>query len=295
MAIKNVAIIGAGGNLGPSIVKNLTSSPHNYNVSVLSRQESSYKAPAGVTLIKTDYSPESLVSALKGQDAVVSAITTSAVLEQKKIIDAAIAAGVKRFIPSEFGCDSSNPVTLQRVPPLNAKNQIREYLESKQDQIEWTAIYTGSFFDWGLKVGFLGCNLPEATMTIYPAQKDVLFSTSTLDFIGKAIAQTLSPSIAPKTANQRLRVRSFTTSQTQILAVLEKATGKKWTVVEADLDASVKDAEEKLSKSDFSGVGILITGALLDPKCGNNFDYNPSNDLLELPTEDINTVVKSVL
>lgn len=147
----------------------------------------------------------------------------------------------------------------------------------------------------GLKVGFLGCNLPEATMTIFPAQKDVLFSTSTLDFIGRAIAQTLSPSIAPKTANQRLRVRSFTTSQTQILAALEKATGKKWTVAEADLDASVKDAEEKLSKSDFSGVGILITGALLDPKCGNNFDYNPSNELLELPTEDINTVVKSVL
>ncbi|KAL1847891.1 hypothetical protein Plec18167_004855 [Paecilomyces lecythidis] len=295
MAIKNVALIGAGGNLGPAILKGLTTSPHNYNVSVLSRQESSYKAPEGVTLIKTDYSPASLVSALKGQDAVVSAITTTAVLEQKKIIDAAIAAGVKRFVPSEYGCDTSNPVTLERVPPLNFKNQIREYLESKQDQIAWTAIYTGPFFDWGLKVGFLGYNIPEASATLFSAYKDVPFSTSTLEFIGRAIAQALSPSIAPKTANQRLRVRSFTTTQTQILAALEKASGKKWTVQETDLDARVKDAQDKLAKSDFSGVGTLITGAVVDPKAGNNFDYNPSNDLLELPTEDINAVVKSVL
>lgn len=132
----------------PSILKGLTSSPHNYNVSVLSRQESSYKAPEGVKLIKTDYSPESLASVLKGQDAVVSAITTTAVLDQKKIIDAAIVAGVKRFIPSEYGVDTSDPVSLKRVPPLAFKNQIREYLESKQGQIEWTSIYTGPFFDW---------------------------------------------------------------------------------------------------------------------------------------------------
>lgn len=115
---------------------------------MLSRQESSYQPPSGVTLLKTDYSHESLVSVLKGQDAVVSAIAGHAILDQKKIVDAAIAAGVKRFIPSEFGCDTSNPVGLKRVPVFGHKAQVREYLQSKQDQIEWTTIYTGPFLDW---------------------------------------------------------------------------------------------------------------------------------------------------
>lgn len=90
-------------------------------------------------------------------------------------------------------------------------------------------------------------------------------------------------------------MRSFTVTQTKIVAALEEATGKKWTVKEADLDALVKGAEEKLAKSDFSGVGTLIVGAVLDPKAKNDFDYDPSNALLELPEEDLKTVIKSVL
>lgn len=123
-------------------------SPHGYTVSVLSRESSSYQPPAGVKLLKTDYSHDSLVSALQGQDAVVSAIAGHALLDQIKVIDAAIAAGVKRFIPSEFGSDTSNAVAQQRFPPWIQKDQVRKYLESKQDRIEWTVIYNGFFFDW---------------------------------------------------------------------------------------------------------------------------------------------------
>ncbi|KAL2012320.1 hypothetical protein VTN00DRAFT_5038 [Thermoascus crustaceus] len=297
MPIKNVVLIGAGGNLGPALLNALTTSPHGYTVSVLSRQESTYQPPAGVTLLKTDYTFESLVSVLQGQDAIVSAIAGHAIPDQKKIIDAAIAAGVKRFIPSEYGCDTSNAASLKRVPVLSPKAQVREYLQSKQDQIEWTTLYTGPFLDWGLKIGFLGFKIPDATAEIYSAYKDVPFSASTLDFIGQAVAQALAPSIAPKTANKQLRVRSITATQLEILAVFEEATGKKWTVNEVDLDARVKEAGEKLKKGDFSGVGSLIVGAVFDVEAGNNFDRTGavSNALLELPDGDIKAIVKSVL
>jgi hypothetical protein len=132
----------------PAIVNALVASPHGYSVSVLSRQSSTYEPQAGIKLLKTDYTHESLVAALKGQDAVVSTISGTAIEAQKKVIDAAIAAGVKRYIPSEFGSDTTNPLALEYFPGWAQKVEVRKYLESKQDQIEWTVILTGLFFDW---------------------------------------------------------------------------------------------------------------------------------------------------
>jgi hypothetical protein len=44
-----------------------------------------------------------------GIDAVVSLVGAAALTQQKGAIDAAVEAGVKRFIPSEFGCDTQAP------------------------------------------------------------------------------------------------------------------------------------------------------------------------------------------
>lgn len=52
---------------------------------------------------KGDYSLEWLTEALKGQDAVVLTIGSAVIPEQQTVIDAAINAGVKRILPSEFG------------------------------------------------------------------------------------------------------------------------------------------------------------------------------------------------
>jgi hypothetical protein len=44
-----------------------------------------------------------------GVDAIVSVVGSLALPSQLSYIDAAIKAGVKRFIPSEFGCDTQAP------------------------------------------------------------------------------------------------------------------------------------------------------------------------------------------
>lgn len=123
-------------------------SPHNYTVSVLSREQSTYQAPSGVKHLKTDYTHDSLVSALKGQDAVISAIAGFAIADQKKIIDAAIEVGVKRFFPSEFGSDTTTSLALDYFPGWAPKVEIRDYLKSKEDKIEWTVVFNNFFFDW---------------------------------------------------------------------------------------------------------------------------------------------------
>lgn len=299
MSFKNVIVVGGGGNLSPAIVDALVKSPHNYSVSVLSREQSTYQPPTGVKLFKTDYTHDSLVSALKGQDAVVSAVASSgsAITDQKKIIDAAIEAGVKRFFPSEYGSDTTSPLILNYAPRWSSKIEIRNYLKSKQDKLEWTVVFNGFFFDWGLKVGFISFNAKEKTATIYPKYKDVKFSATNLGDVGTAIAQSLSPSIAPKTANQILRIRTLTTSQSELLAAFERATGSKFTVKEVDLDAAVVEAKEKLSKGDFSGMGKLIHAAALDERTGNDFDKagNVSNELLQLPSLQIDEAIRPFL
>lgn len=148
-----------------------------------------------------------------------------------------------------------------------------------------------------MRVGFIPFNAKEKTAKIFPKYKDVKFSATNLGDVGTAIAQALSPSIAPKTANQILRIRTLTTSQSELLAAFEKATGEKFKVTEADFDAAVTEAKEKLSKGDFSGVGTLIQAAALDERTGNDFDKagNVSNELLELPSLQVEEAVKALL
>jgi hypothetical protein len=117
-------------------------------VSVLVRASSTVEPPIGTTIYRTDYSKPSLLSAFKGQDAVVNTITMPDFEEQKKMIDIAVEAGVKRFIPAEFGIDTSKEEAVEIMTFLKMKPQIIQYLRSIQDKITWTGIITGPFFDW---------------------------------------------------------------------------------------------------------------------------------------------------
>ncbi|OQV11222.1 hypothetical protein CLAIMM_15085 [Cladophialophora immunda] len=297
MSFKNIAVIGGGGNLSPAVVNALAQSSHGYRISVVSRESSTYRAPAGVIQLKTDYSHKSLVGIFQGQDVVVSTIAGHALLEQIQIVDAAIEAGVKRFIPSEFGSDTSNEVGLQLFSFWNQKDQVRKYLDEKKNQMEWTAIFNGFFFDWGVKVGFIPFDTATKTATIYPKYKDVTFSVSTLDMVGLAVAQALSPAIAPKTRNKIVYVRTFTSSMGQLLEKFEEMTGEIWTVNEVDLDMEAKRAYEKLELGDYSEVGTVIFYANMDTRTGNDFDKagKVMNDLLELPAVDMETIMKTIL
>lgn len=165
-AIKNVLIIGvrsplplwtdsryltfvqASGNLGPSILSALDADPH-FTVSVLSRQSSKSTFPSHIKVhtVADSYPENELVEAFKGQDAIIA--TTPATTPQKVFINAAIKAGVKRFLPSEFGGYPRDPRALAIAPAFQSKNDIVDYLKSQESTgLSWTALITGSFIDW---------------------------------------------------------------------------------------------------------------------------------------------------
>lgn len=117
--IKDVIVIGASGNLGRLIVSSLTTA--KFAVSALTRLNSPATFPPHVSIHKTGYSHLSLVAVFEGKDAIVSALVTYSATQQRSIIDAAIQAGVKCFLPSKYGIDTSRPEIYQCLPPAVMK------------------------------------------------------------------------------------------------------------------------------------------------------------------------------
>ena len=114
----------------------------------MTRASSKSTFPLGVTAIKCDYTHESLVAAFTGQDAVICTVATSNLTGQRRMIDAAVEAGVKRFIPSEFGFDTEDNRTLEVAPCTIMKKDPVEYLKAREDKISWTSIVNGLWLEW---------------------------------------------------------------------------------------------------------------------------------------------------
>ncbi|KAE9365829.1 isoflavone reductase family protein-like protein [Stipitochalara longipes BDJ] len=295
--IKNVIIVGAGGHLGPFILSAFDADQH-FTVSILARNSSTSTFPSHLTVHRIDdsYPEASLVSAFQGQDVVVSTIATSSVGVQKKLVDAAIKAGVKRFVPSDFGSDTENEKAMAILPQyFKGKKGTVEYLKEKEKEgkIAWTAFVNGPFFDLALKVGFMGFDLKSQTATIYNDGNGV-WSTTTARTIGIAVKNAM---LIPETANKYIFINSFNVSQNEVLASLEKATKKKWEATHVDAEEQKKIGTEKVASGDFSGAMLLIRYINCIEGHGGNFAQyeKTSNELLSLPKDNLDDVVAQIV
>lgn len=152
--IQRVIIVGATGHVGTHLVSTFDADPH-FQVSILSRASSDCSQfPPHIPVYRVsrnyDASEAELVELLQGQDIIVSAIGTQAISQQKIIIDAAVKAGVKFFVPSGFGHDTRNEKAARLLPPsfVAQKRGIVEYLQSREGEgLKWTALVTGPLFE----------------------------------------------------------------------------------------------------------------------------------------------------
>ncbi|KAI4154347.1 MAG: hypothetical protein LQ340_001726 [Diploschistes diacapsis] len=114
---------------------------------------------------EVDYiSHDSLVSALRGKDAVV-VCGVGMLPQQTNLIDAAIAAGVPRFLPADFAGDLSIPKL--RALKVNADKVVtEEYLRARESSISHTSIKTGPLFDLCIERGTL-INMKERSITLF--------------------------------------------------------------------------------------------------------------------------------
>ncbi|KAH8600716.1 hypothetical protein B0O99DRAFT_609301 [Bisporella sp. PMI_857] len=295
MPLKTVAVIGAAGNVGTPVVKALLDA--GFTVTAIARVESTSTYPEGVRVHRADlHSLSDLVKAFMGQDAVVSTIATSAVGGQNFIADAAVTAGVKRYIPSEFGINTRNLHGEVLGKMLQSKTAHVDYLIEKtksHPSFGWTGLATGLFFDWGLNFGTFGLSLKDKTIRILDSGNE-LVSTSSLPYVGKAVAAILLHEV--ETANRYIEIAEFTTSQNQILAIFEEDTGTKFIVANAKTADIEKTGHSKLDSGDHSAfIDFLLVYNFRDGK-GHSFHVEEETEqILGLPKGDLKRTIKNYI
>ncbi|KAI5357573.1 Putative NmrA-like domain, NAD(P)-binding domain superfamily [Septoria linicola] len=291
MAFRNIAVAGSTGNLGPAVVNALVDA--GFAVAALSQSGKTQNLPSQVKTVKVDYSSQdSIIHALKGQDAFVSLIPKHE--DQPALIDAAIAAGVKFFIPSEFGSDIAGSQKVAGLPVFAGKKKTQDYLKTKEDKISYALVVNGLFLDWGLQVGFWA-NFKGATRVFDGGNEK--HSTTTLADVGKTVAAILKKPEDFK--NRPVYVQSAAVSQNQLLEIAQKKKPElkleRQEVSTADVE---KDAYEKLGKGDFSSMISFVIVSIFNSSYSNNWSQKNDNELLgikEKSPQELEQIVEQYL
>lgn len=278
-SIKNVTLVGASGRLGAFIFEKVVAS-NNFNVQVVKRTGSSSTYAAGTKVAEADFtSVESLAAAFKGQDAVVSIVGDAGVPSQKIMVDAAVAAGVKRFLPSNFGSNMANPNS-RKLPVFAGKVMVEDYIveKAKTSGLTYSFVYVGGFTDFGIQKKVI-MDISKYTPTIFNGG-DTQFSTTSMPTVGDAVVGVLNH--PAETRNRSVYVSETVLSQNQLLSVAKRiAPSKPWSPVDVDLDVVVAGAKERLSQGqhDLATIIPILLKSIVDPEYGVKFTKN-DNELL---------------
>ncbi|MCJ1334434.1 hypothetical protein MMC10_011144 [Thelotrema lepadinum] len=298
MSIKTVLLIGAGGSLGSYVLSSLQKS---FTVTILTRQSSKSVFPPGLKVITVpdSYPVPDLVSAFTGQDAVVSTITTANFSVQKHFVDAAAQAGVRRYVPAEFGSDTYDGKLSELVPAIYGEKvaqmkHLEAACERSGGRMSWTAMATGAFFDWMFSVSrgaFGHIDLAARKAEVFD-DGEKRFSVTNMAQIAVAFRRALERE--EETRNRFLLIQSFVTTQNEIVKVLEKVVGAKWEVEKVDSKKFMEEHIAKAQTGDHDAMYNVIWGV-----CVTNSDWTRdkkfANELLGLEEEDLEESLRLAL
>ncbi|KAM0206546.1 hypothetical protein ACHAPQ_009298 [Fusarium lateritium] len=263
---KNIAVAGASGDLGSAVFSRLVAS-NKFNLTVLTRSGTKATFPEGTKVIEVDYdSLDSLTAALQGQDAVVSTLGSLAIPSQDLLIDAAIAAGVKRFLPSEFGSNLVIP-SVRNLPVFRTKVIIEDKLIAlaNEGKISYTFVFNAGFLDWGLDNG-LYFDFAKSEFTIWD-DGNAEFSTTTLASVGDAVIGVLSH--PEETQDRVVYVQSTSLTLNKFLQLAKEVNpSKEWTVKHAKIDDVIAQSDSNVAKGifDWPTLSAYLIRSIFDSK-----------------------------
>lgn len=270
-----------------------------FQVSILTRSNKPGAYASNINVFEVDFnSVESLTTALKGVDAVVSTVGGAAVGNQTVLIDAAIAAGVKRFIPSEFGNVTTNP-KVEKFPVYSSVFKIRNYLQEKAaaGKLSWTVLACGAFLDLVLNTPTL-LDFQNHTVTMLDEGDNRISSTS-LPAVGRAIAAILQNFDA--TENRVMHVSEAILTQNQLIGFAKEIRPDiEWSISKEQSSLLLQESLEEFGAGDFSVptfMKLLKGTALAGDTYGAAFDVT-DNELLgikELAPADLKKLIAEKL
>jgi hypothetical protein len=276
-----IALAGATGQMGKPILEALIA--NNYPVVVLSRSASPDLPKSSlITIVQTDYSnPESITPHLQGVHTVIAALGSLSIAQQKPLVEAAFQAKVKRFIPSEFGCDTVAP-RVAALPVYKDKVAVRTRLAelaATSPDFTWTSVHNNAFLDSGLHNGFIA-SAPRHSINLYD-EGTVPFSTTRLSTIAQAVLGILSH--LEETKNRPVYIHDLATTQAEIMDLAKEIDGEAWSVAPVDTAVLYEDSDKELRKEkpDF-GTAMLsyVRVAAFGKGWGCDFSDKLDNELL---------------
>lgn len=262
---------------------------------MLARKESTSVFPASVQVFKADYDNQAeLEAAMAGQDVVISMVNVHGAGNQKILVEAAIAAGVKRFLPSEFGPPSQDKkFAAMNMEVLAIKAEFNEYLKTKESQISWTAIVTGSFIDWAILSGFFGFDIQGQKAALVDGGESIVTGT-TLPYIAQSVIACLKH--ADETKNQYVVIGEVHISQREVLETFEKIQGTKWSVKHQTTEELLANGKKmKEAGNPWYVTEFTRAGALGKASMGDNRPWGLWNDKLGLKGRSLEQILKDCI
>jgi NAD(P)-dependent dehydrogenase (short-subunit alcohol dehydrogenase family) len=302
MSIKNVAIVGAGGNSGKYMTESLLATG-KHTVTAITRPNSTSVLPEGVKVAHVDYdNPASIVEALKGQDALIITMGVTAPKDsQSKLIQAAADANVPWVLPNAWSPDSTHEGLRKDVGIFEGQEAIKNLI-AKIGKSSYMNVTTGFWYEWSVSIAeAYGIDFANKKVTFFD-DGETKITTTTWPQVGRGVAALMSlpEEELEKLKNKTVFISSFTVSQKDMLDSVLRVTGDKiddWTVTKEPATERFKAGVEAMMKGDRMGFLRMMYTRVFYPD--GNGDYETgrgtSNALLGLPKEDLDEATKAAI
>jgi nucleoside-diphosphate-sugar epimerase len=223
---KIILVAGATGNLGLRIVKALVNKDAEIRVVVRSNsaiEKIKELENLGAKIYKvSSWNLEELKTSCVGVSCVVSALAglREVVIDaQKVLLDAAIATGVPRFIPSDYSLDFTK-FSYGENRNLDLRREFHEYLD--KTSITATSIFNGAFTE--LLINEMPMILFKQKMILYWGNKDHKLGFTTMDNTAEFTAKVALDSNTPR----YLRIAGDLISPREVKVIVSELTGQKF-------------------------------------------------------------------
>jgi hypothetical protein len=133
------------------------------------------------------------------------------------------------------------------------------------------------------------------------------FNTTNLATVALAIARLMSLPVISKSGasmssygNRFVYIRSFHTSQREILSVVQRVTNTSdadWEITHTEVQSFIDEGAVKMAKGDYMGMANVLYGYLMKEGTGGDYESvrGVSNEVLGLPKEDLDKSVENIL
>ncbi|KAL5776321.1 hypothetical protein ACOSP7_009247 [Xanthoceras sorbifolium] len=229
--LSKILIFGGTGYIGKYLVKSLSKLQLHKEFNSM-----------GVTIVQGELEEhEKMVSVLRQVDVVISALAFPQVLDQLKIIDSIKVAGnIKRFLPSEFGCEEDR---VSPLPPFEAlletKRKIRRAIEATE--IPYTFVSANGYGAYFVNLLLRPHDQQQDHIVVYGNGQ----AKAVLNYEEDIATYTIKVANDPRTYNKVVIYRPETNiiSQLELISLWEQKTGRSFKRVHTPEEELVKLSE----------------------------------------------------